>query len=56
MKTEIFKCPNCLEYTLKDTCSKCMAKTVTPKPARFSPEDKFGHYRRLSKKISPQSL
>lgn len=46
MTKEILKCPNCNAYTLKDHCPKCDNKTISPKPAKFSPEDKFGKYRR----------
>ena len=47
MGKEILKCPICREYTLKE--EHC-AKTVTIRPAKFSPEDKFGAYRRKYKK------
>ena len=49
MKTEILKCPICLGYTLSKNCKKCNTKSLSPKPAKFSPEDKYGHYRRLAK-------
>ena len=49
MKTEILKCPKCLEYTLEKSCPKCNLKTLSPIPARFSPEDKYGVYRRKAK-------
>jgi len=48
--TEILKCPNCNNYTIKDICDKCNIKTLTIKPAKFSIEDKQGYYRRLYKK------
>ncbi len=47
MKTEIFKCHNCSNYTLEKICRVCGSKTITPKPAKYSPEDKYGYYRRL---------
>ena len=50
MTNEILKCPKCGTYTLKEKCSKDKEKTITTKPAKFSPEDKFGDYRRLYKK------
>jgi rRNA maturation protein Nop10 len=28
----------------------CGKKTSNPKPAKFSPEDKYGKYRRIAKK------
>jgi H/ACA ribonucleoprotein complex subunit 3 len=50
MKTEILKCNNCNIYTLERICKNCKSKAITPKPAKYSPEDKYGHYRRLAKK------
>ncbi len=50
MKTEILKCPKCLEYTLNKKCKECNTDALTPKPAKFSLEDRYGPYRRLSKK------
>ena len=34
---------------MKETCS-CGEKTVTQKPAKYSPDDKWGKYRRAAKK------
>ncbi|MBU2633776.1 MAG: RNA-protein complex protein Nop10 [Nanoarchaeota archaeon] len=48
--TEILKCPKCNNYTLKNNCDKCNLKTLSPKPAKFSIDDKYGKYRRLAKK------
>ncbi len=57
MTKEILKCQKCNSYTLKDHCPKCDGKTISPKPAKFSPEDKFGKYRRAYKQSQPsQSL
>jgi len=42
-------CAACDLYTLKEECRKCGGKTVSPKPARFSPEDPRGSYRRKLK-------
>jgi H/ACA ribonucleoprotein complex subunit 3 len=42
----ILKCGRCGTYTMKEMCCE---KTLTPKPAKFSPEDKYGHYRRKAK-------
>ncbi len=44
------KCPACGRYTLKDTCPDCGERTVSPLPPRFSPEDRYGKYRRQLKK------
>jgi len=50
MKTEILRCTKCSTYTLKKECSICKNKCLSTKPAKFSPKDKYGHYRRLAKK------
>ncbi len=44
------KCPKCKTYTLNDCCKKCGTKTITVKPPKYSPIDKYGKYRRLLKK------
>jgi len=49
MKKEILKCPKCNTYTLEKHCSKCNTKTLTPKPAKYTIEDKYGKYRRKYK-------
>jgi H/ACA ribonucleoprotein complex subunit 3 len=46
---KILYCKKCDKYTLKETCS-CGEKAITTKPAKFSPEDKYGKYRRIAKK------
>ena len=46
MASSIRRCPKCGEYTLKDTC--CGSKTVTAHPAKYSPDDRYGKYRRIS--------
>ena len=46
----IRKCEACGEYTLKEVCVRCGAKTVSPLPPRFSPTDRYGKYRRMLKK------
>ncbi len=43
-------CNICREYTLKDVCPYCGAKTINPHPPRFSPQDRYGEYRRKLKK------
>jgi len=42
-------CENCYTYTLKSNCSVCNAATIIKKPAKFSPEDPYGSYRRAAK-------
>jgi len=46
---KISKCEKCNIYTLKQECPKCKTKTISIKPAKFSPEDKYGKYRRKAK-------
>jgi H/ACA ribonucleoprotein complex subunit 3 len=43
------KCKSCETYTLKEKCPKCGNTTVSPNPPKFSPEDKYGKWRRLGK-------
>ena len=50
MKLEILKCPKCNKYTLKKLCIDCKINTLSPKPAKFSLEDKYLKYRLISKK------
>lgn len=45
----ILKCNKCKKYTLKEYCPDCNTKTISPKPAKFSPEDKWGFWRRKAK-------
>jgi H/ACA ribonucleoprotein complex subunit 3 len=40
------KCADCKTYTFKELCPKCNEKTVSPLPPSFSPQDKYGKYRR----------
>lgn len=50
MRTLLRKCPECSEYTMGETCGRCGSKTEVPIPSRFSPEDRYGEYRRKLKK------
>ena len=45
----IKKCIECKTYTLKLKCQKCGSDTAVPRPAKFSPEDQYGSYRRRAK-------
>lgn len=42
-------CKTCKVYTLKEACPRCGAATASPHPARFSPLDPYGKYRRQLK-------
>ncbi|MDG6244464.1 MAG: RNA-protein complex protein Nop10 [Methanolobus sp.] len=50
MGHKILICRKCGKYALETACSKCGSKTAKPQPARFSPKDSYGKYRRLAKK------
>jgi H/ACA ribonucleoprotein complex subunit 3 len=51
MRKNIFHCFKCDKFTFLEVCS-CSEKTYTTKPAKFSPEDKWGKYRRIAKSSS----
>jgi len=46
----ILKCPKCGSYDIKEDCT-CGHKRIEPKPPKYSPEDKYGRYRREAKKL-----
>ncbi|PSP33995.1 H/ACA RNA-protein complex component Nop10p [Halobacteriales archaeon QH_10_67_22] len=56
MKSDILVCadwPDAHErprYTLGETCPDCGAEAVNSAPAPFSPEDRYGEYRRALKR------
>lgn len=43
-------CKNCKKYTLEQSCSICKRETTLPRPPKYSPEDKYGEYRRQIKR------
>jgi len=45
----ILKCIKCGSYTMQE--EHCGEKTINPKPPKYSPEDKYGGYRRKAKGI-----
>ena len=49
MTGRIRHCPADQIYTLSLTCPECGRPTAVAHPAKFSPEDKYGKYRRLGK-------
>ena len=51
MDRNLAKCMECKAYTLSDKCPKCGGKAASPHPSRFSPEDRYGKYRRRLKKL-----
>ena len=50
MNMKMRKCKSCHSYTLKDKCPKCGGEVGVVFPAKYSPEDKYGKYRRILKK------
>ncbi len=49
--SQIFKCTSCGNYTLReDKCPKCKSGVSSPRPAKFSLDDKYGKYRREAKR------
>jgi H/ACA ribonucleoprotein complex subunit 3 len=42
------KCAECGIYTMKEKCASGH-DAIMPKPAKFSPEDAYGDYRRKAK-------
>lgn len=51
MSSRILKCRTCGTYTLEEACG-CGSVAVTPHPPRFSPEDRYGKYRRRLKALA----
>ncbi|HUV61267.1 MAG TPA: RNA-protein complex protein Nop10 [Thermoplasmata archaeon] len=49
-RTSLRKCASCNRYTLSETCSGCGGATFMPIPAKYSPGDRYGVYRRRLKK------
>ena len=53
--TQLYKCTNCNEYTLNQkTCPQCGSPVADPKPPKYSPQDKYGEYRRKAKRKMQQ--
>lgn len=50
MAEHILKCRRCGKYTLHEACPDCGGPALNPKPARYSPEDKYSGYRREAKR------
>ncbi|KUG14546.1 hypothetical protein ASZ90_015820 [hydrocarbon metagenome] len=46
MTGRIRRCPHDRTYTLQGACPICGSPTATPHPASFSPQDRYGEYRR----------
>ncbi len=50
MMKHLLKCVKCGSYTLKQ--EHCGQKTASPRPPKYSPEDRYASYRRKAKGIS----
>jgi H/ACA ribonucleoprotein complex subunit 3 len=50
MKMKMKKCRSCDEYTIQAECPYCGGDVREIFPPKYSPEDKYGKYRRLLKK------
>jgi H/ACA ribonucleoprotein complex subunit 3 len=50
MRTLLRRCPSCQEYTLGAKCPRCGAQVEVPLPPRYSPDDRYGEYRRRLRK------
>ena len=48
MRASIRRCPFCGRYSTDAKCKKCNCSTVTAHPAKYSPDDRYGKYRRIS--------
>ncbi len=52
MKALLRKCVKCGRYTLnQDKCPFCGSEVRNPHPPKFSPEDRYGKYRRMWRKL-----
>ena len=51
----IFKCLKCGEYGFEKIC-KCGGECISPKPAKFSPADKYSKYRNKYRQTEYKSL
>jgi len=49
MSRKIRYCRACGRYTMSHKCPGCGEETLIAGPPRFSPEDRFGEYRRRAK-------
>ena len=54
MVQKILSCSKCNEYMLDNECKKCGTKTNEVKPPKYSPEDKYGKYRRKYKELEKE--
>lgn len=48
MSSLIRKCPRCGRYSTGVICVDCEVFTTSAHPAKYSPDDRYGKYRRIS--------
>ena len=54
--THLYKCSKCGQYTLEQKkCPECGGPVSSPKPPKYSPQDKYGTYRRKAKRKAAES-
>jgi H/ACA ribonucleoprotein complex subunit 3 len=54
--THLYKCSKCGHYTLEQKkCPECGGTVSSPKPPKYSPQDKYGSYRRKAKRKAAES-
>lgn len=44
-------CSSCKQYTMQKNCPKCKLPVNQAKPPKYSPEDRYGDYRRKAKQL-----
>jgi len=44
----ILFCKVCKKFSMKEVC-ECGMKTISPKPPKYSPDDKYASYKRKAK-------
>jgi|GEM_PF-2676530 len=49
---QILQCPRCSSYALTEQCS-CGSVRLSPKPPKYSPDDRYASYRRQYKELHP---
>jgi len=50
----ILQCEKCHEFSLSEACPRCKGRAKNPLPAKYSPEDPYGEYRRRLKRLTRQ--
>lgn len=50
----MLRCTACRTYTFKATCPQCGQRAASPIPPKYSPEDRYGDYRRRLRELVDQ--